>query len=71
MIMKKIVILLLLIIGCIPETDICAKGGPSPNNVACVEIYQPVIAPDGTEYPNACYAERDGWDNSCLTLKEL
>ena len=63
-------LLLILIFGCTSEVDICDKGERS-DGVICTEIYQPVIAPDGTEYPNSCYAEKDGWDNSCLILKEL
>ena len=59
-----------LMASCVSEEDICTKQEMT-NNVVCIEIYQPVIAPDGTEYPNSCYAERDGWDNSCLILKEL
>ena len=65
-----IMLLLILIDGCTPEIDVCDKGERT-DGVVCTEIYQPVIAPDGTEYPNACYAGRDGWDNSCLTLKKL
>lgn len=45
--------------------------GPSNNNVVCIEIYQPVRAPDGTIYPNSCYAEADGWDNVCLQLEPI
>ena len=56
--------------SCTPETEVCEKGERN-NGVVCTEIYQPVIAPDGTEYPNACYAGRDGWDNSCLKLKPI
>ena len=48
--------------------DECLKGKPI-RGTACIELYDPVIAPDGTEYPNSCYAERDGWDNGCLKLK--
>jgi hypothetical protein len=48
--------------------DLCSKGEPI-FGTACIEIYDPVIAPDGTEYPNSCYAETDGWDNSCLVKK--
>ena len=64
-------LLLILINGCTTEraTLYCTKGESSPG-VVCTEIYQPVIAPDGTTYSNSCYAEKDGWDNSCLTLKE-
>ena len=59
-----------LMASCISEEDICTKQEVT-NNVVCIEIYDPVIAPDGTEYPNSCIAEADGWDNSCLILKEL
>lgn len=62
--------LAILMASCVSEEDICTKQEMT-NNVVCIEIYQPVIAPDGTEYPNSCYAEADGWDNSCLILKEL
>jgi hypothetical protein len=65
-----ILLLLILINGCTPEIDVCDKGERN-DGVVCTEIYQPVIAPDGTEYPNACYAGRDGWDNSCLELKPI
>ena len=73
--MKKIWIIFLLFISCskadIPGPDpLCAKGDPTLG-VVCIEIYAPVIAPDGTEYPNSCYAQRDGWDNSCLIKKDL
>jgi hypothetical protein len=65
-------LLLILINGCTtpPQTLYCVKGEIS-GGVVCTEIYQPVIAPDGTEYPNSCYAEKDGWDNSCLELKAI
>ena len=43
----------------------CPKGEYS-HGVMCTEIYQPVCAPDGTTYANSCYAEKDGWDNSCI-----
>jgi hypothetical protein len=65
-----IMLLLILINGCTPETDVCEQGERN-NGVVCTEIYQPVITPDGTEYPNACYAGVDGWDNSCLELKPI
>jgi len=50
--------------------DLCSKGEPILGT-ACIEIYDPVIAPDGTEYPNSCYAQTDGWDNSCLTKIQI
>ena len=59
-----------LMASCISEEDICTKQEVT-NNVVCIEIYDPVIAPDGTEYSNSCKAEADGWDNSCLISKEL
>ena len=65
-----LLMLAVMVASCTPEINICDKGIKSPG-VVCTEIYQPVIAPDGTEYPNACYAGSDGWDNSCLILKEL
>ena len=65
-----LLMLVFMAASCTPEVNICDKGTKSPG-VVCIEIYQPVIAPDGTEYPNACYAGRDGWDNSCLNLIEL
>jgi hypothetical protein len=52
------------------DRELCTKGETSPG-VVCIEIFQPVIAPDGTQYPNSCYAEKDGWDNSCLKLKNI
>ena len=56
----------------------CEYGGDDPDcpkgeythGVVCPEIYEPVCAPDGTTYANSCYAEKDGWDNSCIILGE-
>tara|TARA_B100000900_G_C20599468_1_gene724921 strand:+ start:2854 stop:3108 length:255 start_codon:yes stop_codon:yes gene_type:complete len=61
------IFIVLIIIGCQyePYEPACTKG-ESSDGVVCTEIYDPVCAPDGTEYPNSCYAEKDGWDNSCL-----
>ena len=61
----------LVLMGCQyePYEKECVKGKGSPD-VACIEIYDPVCAPDGTTYANSCYAERDGWDNSCLVKGE-
>ena len=50
-----------------PEIVYCVKSEPI-EGVVCAEIYQPIRAPDGTIYSNSCYAEADGWDNSCLIL---
>ena len=62
-----IMLLLILIVGCQsePATLYCTKGESSPG-VVCAEIYGPVCTPDDTTYSNSCYAEKDGWDNSCL-----
>jgi hypothetical protein len=65
-----IMLLFILFNGCTPEVDVCTKGERN-DGVVCTEIYQPVITPDGNVYPNACYAGRDGWDNSCLELKPI
>lgn len=61
------IFLVLIIMGCEYGGDDpdCPKGEKSPG-VVCVEIYDPVCAPDGTTYSNSCYAEKDGWDNGCL-----
>lgn len=67
--MVGLFLLAMLLASCTPENsdNLCDKGQSTPG-VVCIEIYQPVLAPDGTTYPNSCSAERDGWDNSCLTL---
>ena len=74
-ILDYIVLFLLIGLGmlaasCTTEDELCTKG-KAIDGTTCIEIFQPVIAPDGTEYPNSCYAERDGWDNSCLKLKPI
>ncbi len=68
--MKKFWIIFLLFISCTHDRneDLCDKGKPI-RGTACIEIYDPVIAPDGTEYSNSCYAQTDGWDNGCLIKK--
>ena len=63
-------VLLYVIYGCTPSTDICTKQEVR-TGVVCTEIYQPIRAPDGTVYANSCYAETDGWDNSCLILEPV
>jgi len=60
-------IILYLMYGCMDDTGICNKGEPSIG-VQCIELYQPVRAPDGTIYSNSCLAEIDGWDNGCIIL---
>lgn len=59
--------ILFLLYSCNTEDENCQKGIAN-NNVACIKIYRPVKAPDGTIYSNSCIAEADGWDNNCLTL---
>jgi hypothetical protein len=63
------IILAFLLTSCIREDDVCTKGEYT-KGVVCPEIYEPVCAPDGTTYMNSCYAEKDGWDNSCIVLGE-
>jgi len=63
-------ILLYILYGCTTETEVCNKGAPSIG-VSCTEIYQPIRAPDGSTYPNSCYAEADGWNNACLILEPI
>ena len=63
------IMLLMTLIGCEGEEDICIKGEYT-KGVVCTEQYDPVCAPDGTTYMNSCYAEKDGWDNSCIVLGE-
>ena len=58
-----------LIFGCEKQDPLCKKGEYT-HGVVCPEIYEPVCAPDGTTYANSCYAEKDGWDNSCIILGE-
>ena len=61
----------MLAASCTTEDGRLCTKGKAIDGVACIEIFQPVIAPDGTEYPNSCYAERDGWDNGCLKLVNI
>jgi hypothetical protein len=75
--MKKLFNILLIslllysLFGCQyePYEPACVQGEYA-HGVSCIEIYDPVCAPDGTTYANSCYAEKDGWDNSCLTKGE-
>ena len=62
-----IMLLLILIVGCeYGGDDVDCPKGEYAHGVSCIEIYDPICAPDGTTYANSCYAEKDGWDNSCL-----
>lgn len=67
-----VILLFVWVASCTTEDErvLCVKTEPI-DGVACVEIFQPVIAPDGSEYPNSCYAEAAGWDNGCLKLKSV
>jgi len=64
-------LLLYTLFGCQyePYEPECVQGEYS-HGVSCIEIYDPVCAPDGTTYANSCYAEKDGWDNSCIVKGE-
>ena len=61
--MRKLLIMFLLL-SCQKDGD-CIKGGYT-KGTTCIEIYEPVCTPDGTTYMNSCYAEKDGWDSSCI-----
>jgi len=62
-------VILFLLYSCAKTVDPCNKG-PSVAGVVCTEIYDPVCV-NGETYPNSCYAQKDGWDNSCLTKCRL
>tara|TARA_B100000029_G_scaffold516360_1_gene629092 strand:+ start:1712 stop:1945 length:234 start_codon:yes stop_codon:yes gene_type:complete len=62
-------LLMFLLTSCQEEDDTCVKGEYTKGAV-CIEIYEPVCAPDGTTYMNSCYAQKDGWDNSCIVNGE-
>lgn len=64
-----VILLTMILIGCEKQDPLCKKG-EYQYGVMCTEIYEPVCAPDGTTYANSCYAEKDGWDNSCIILGE-
>ena len=64
-----LIVWVLLLTGCEKQDPLCKKGDYT-YGVVCPEIYEPVCAPDGTTYANSCYAEKDGWDNSCIILGE-
>ena len=55
---------LFLLFSCTPE-----QTSSIDSDIVCIEIYQPVCA-GGKTYPNACYAQRDGYDNKDLTVGE-
>ena len=55
---------LFLLFSCTPE-----QTSSVGSDIVCIEIYQPVCA-GGKTYPNACYAQRDGYDNKDLTVGE-
>ena len=61
--MRNILIIFLLL-SCQKDGD-CIKGAYT-KGTTCIEIYEPVCTPDGTIYMNSCYAEKDGWDSSCI-----
>jgi len=44
-------------------------GGPGgcPRDIACADIYDPVICADGIVYGNACYAYRDCAPGPCVS----
>lgn len=64
-----LILWVLFLTSCEKQDPLCKKG-EYQYGVMCTEIYEPVCAPDGTTYANSCYAEKDGWDNSCIILGE-
>ena len=63
------ILLMFLLFSCQEEDSDCVKGEYTKGAV-CIEIYEPVCTPDGTTYMNSCYAQKDGWDNSCIVNGE-
>ena len=64
-----LIVWVLFLTSCEKPDPLCKKGEYT-HGVVCPEIYEPVCSPDGTTYMNSCYAEKDGWDNSCIILGE-
>ena len=65
--MKKIIYflyVLIFIIGCTDSSEIipCTISEIS-NDIACIEIYEPVCGCNNVTYSNECYAEVSGISN--------
>jgi len=61
--MKNITVLLLafLLISCDDEdSSTPCQLSEKDEDMACIEIYQPVCGCNKETYSNSCYAERDG-----------
>ena len=61
--MKNITVLLLafLFISCDDEdSSTPCKLSEKDEDMACIEIYQPVCGCNNETYSNSCYADRDG-----------
>ena len=60
--MKNILILLLglLFISCDDEDSSSSCKTDKIDEMACIEIYQPVCGCNNETYSNSCYAEVDG-----------
>ena len=60
--MKNISVLLLafLLISCDEDSSTPCKLNDKDEDIACIEIYQPVCGCNNQTYSNSCYAGRDG-----------
>ena len=60
--MKNISVLLLafLLISCDEDSSTPCQLSEKDEDMACIEIYQPVCGCNNETYSNSCYAGRDG-----------
>ena len=58
-------VLFLLILVLFLAASSCSPIIDEDINVVCIEIYDPVCV-NGKEFPNACYASREGYDNDLI-----
>ena len=58
--------LLICLVSCKKESDVCIDEDKIDDQVVCVEIYEPVCGCNDKTYSNTCYAKRAGlisWKN--------
>jgi len=56
---------------CTEKLDACRPNQVEPIDMACADVYKPVICGDGCEFSNSCYAMLAGWDESQCKIKPL